>query len=72
MGETINAVIWLSDLRGSPVSESSPRDELIEMLNRYFGPMCARSSERRRDPDSLATCAGDLPLSGTLPPAAAH
>jgi adenylate cyclase len=22
------------------LSESSPRDELIEMLNRYFGPMC--------------------------------
>jgi adenylate cyclase len=41
MGETINAVIWLSDLRGSTsLSESSPRDELIEMLNGYFGPMC--------------------------------
>jgi len=41
MGETINAVIWLSDLRGfTSLSESSPRDELIEMLNRYFGPMC--------------------------------
>jgi len=40
-GETINAVIWLSDLRGfTTLSESSPRDELIEMLNRYFGPMC--------------------------------
>jgi len=41
MGETINAVIWLSDLRGfTSLSESSPRDELIEMLNRCFGPMC--------------------------------
>jgi adenylate cyclase len=41
MGETFNAVIWLSDLRGfTSLSESSPRDELIEMLNRYFGPMC--------------------------------
>ena len=41
MGETINAVIWLSDLRGfTSLSESSPRDELIEMLNCYFGPMC--------------------------------
>jgi len=41
MGETINAVIWLSDLRGfTSLSESSLRDELIEMLNRYFGPMC--------------------------------
>ena len=40
-GETINAVIWLSDLRGfTSLSESSPRDELIETLNRYFGPMC--------------------------------
>jgi adenylate cyclase len=41
MGETINAVVWLSDLRGfTSLSESLPRDELIEMLNRYFGPMC--------------------------------
>jgi adenylate cyclase len=41
MGETINAVIWLSDLRGfTNLSESSPRDELIEILNCYFGPMC--------------------------------
>jgi adenylate cyclase len=41
MGETINAVIWLSDLRGfTSLSESSPRDELIEILNCYFGPMC--------------------------------
>ena len=30
MGETINAVIWLSDLRGfTSLSESSPRDELM-------------------------------------------
>ncbi len=41
MGETINAVIWLSDLRGfTSLSESLPRDELIEILNCYFGPMC--------------------------------
>ena len=41
MGETISAVIWLSDLRGfTSLSESLPRDELIEMLNNYFGPMC--------------------------------
>src|SRR5208283_2984351 len=41
MGETINAVIWLSDLRGfTSLSELLPRDELIETLNRYFGPMC--------------------------------
>ena len=41
MGETIRAVIWLSDLRGfTSMSESLPRDELIELLNQYFGPMC--------------------------------
>jgi len=41
MGETIHAVIWLCDLRGfSGLSESLPRDQLIEMLNQYFGPMC--------------------------------
>ena len=41
MGETIRAVIWLSDLRGfTSLSESLPRDELIELLNQYFGPMC--------------------------------
>jgi adenylate cyclase len=41
MGETIRAAIWLSDLRGfTSLSESPPRDELIELLNQYFGPMC--------------------------------
>jgi adenylate cyclase len=41
MGETIRAVIWLSDLRGfTSLSESLPRDALIELLNQYFGPMC--------------------------------
>jgi adenylate cyclase len=41
MGETIRAAIWLCDLRGfTSLSESLPRDELIEMLNQYFGPMC--------------------------------
>jgi len=41
MSETIRAVIWLSDLRGfTNLSESLPRDELLELLNRYFGPMC--------------------------------
>ena len=40
-GETINAVIWLSDLRGfTSLSESLPRDELLELLDGYFGPMC--------------------------------
>src|SRR5262249_47619070 len=41
MGETIRAVIWLCDLRGfTSLSERLPRDELIDMLNAYFGPMC--------------------------------
>jgi hypothetical protein len=32
---------WLSDLRGfTSLSEILPRDELIELLNQYFGPMC--------------------------------
>src|SRR5205809_1270868 len=40
-GETIRAVIWLCDLRGfTAMSETLPRDELIELLNGYFGPMC--------------------------------
>jgi adenylate cyclase len=41
MGETINAVIWLCDLRGfTSLSERLERDLLIDMLNQYFGPMC--------------------------------
>jgi len=40
-GETIRAVIWLSDLRGfTGLSETLPRDALIDLLNCYFGPMC--------------------------------
>lgn len=40
-GETIRAVIWLCDLRGfTSLSETLPRDTLIELLNSYFGPMC--------------------------------
>ncbi len=40
-GETINAVIWLCDLRGfTGLSESLPRETLIELLNSYFGAMC--------------------------------
>ena len=40
-GETIRAVIWLCDLRGfTALSESLPRDLLIDLLNSYFGPMC--------------------------------
>jgi adenylate cyclase len=41
MGETIRAVIWLCDLRGfTALSERLPRDQLIDALNAYFGPMC--------------------------------
>src|SRR5216684_2660199 len=40
-GETIAAVIWLCDLRGfTNLSETLPRDALIDLLNCYFGPMC--------------------------------
>jgi adenylate cyclase len=40
-GETIRAVIWLCDLRGfTSLSESLPREALIDLLNCYFGPMC--------------------------------
>ena len=40
-GETIRAVIWLCDLRGfTSLSESLPRDTLIDLLNSYFGAMC--------------------------------
>jgi adenylate cyclase len=40
-GETIRAVIWLCDLRGfTNLSETLPRETLIDLLNSYFGPMC--------------------------------
>ena len=40
-GETIRAVIWLCDLRGfTNLSETLPRDTLIDLLNCFFGPMC--------------------------------
>jgi adenylate cyclase len=40
-GETINAVIWLCDLRGfTNLSENLPRHTLIGLLNSYFGAMC--------------------------------
>lgn len=36
-GSTINAVIWLSDLRNfTELSSTLPRDEIIDLLNAYF------------------------------------
>jgi adenylate cyclase len=46
-GETIRAVIWLCDLRGfTGLSETLPRDVLIDLLNGYFGPMCDAVAEQ--------------------------
>lgn len=45
-GETIRAVIWLCDLRGfTSLSETLSRDDLIDLLNCYFGPMCDAVAE---------------------------
>jgi adenylate cyclase len=50
-GQTIRAVIWLADLRGfTGLSERLPRDALIELLNEYFGRMCA----------ALDACGGEV------------
>ncbi len=50
-GETIRAVIWLSDLRGfTDLSETLPRDTLIDLLNCYFGSMC----------DAVASAGGEV------------
>jgi adenylate cyclase len=47
VGETIRAVIWLCDLRGfTGLSETLPRDALIDLLNSYFGPMGDAVSEQ--------------------------
>ena len=46
-GETIRAVIWLCDLRGfTGLSETLPRETLIDLLNSYFGPMCDAVAEQ--------------------------
>lgn len=40
MSEPIQAIIWFSDLRGfTELSESLPGDELLQLLNDYFGVM---------------------------------
>jgi adenylate cyclase len=41
-GETINAVLWCSDLRGfTALSESLPRDRVIALLNAHFERLAA-------------------------------
>jgi adenylate cyclase len=41
-GETINAVLWCSDLRGfTTLSESLPRDRVIALLNAHFERLAA-------------------------------
>jgi adenylate cyclase len=40
-GEIIRAVTWLCDIRGfTNLSEALPSEDLIDLLNCYFGPMC--------------------------------
>ncbi len=42
MGETINAAIWICDLRGfTALNEALDRDALLALLNDYFGVMCS-------------------------------
>ena len=41
-GETIRAVLWMSDLRGfTGLSETLPRDDLIQLLNAHFERLAA-------------------------------
>jgi adenylate cyclase len=45
-GETIEAVIWMCDLRGfTKASDQMPRDTIIALLNDYFGAMAAAVAE---------------------------
>jgi len=45
-GETLHAVVWYSDLRGfTPMSDNLPRNELIEVLNDWFGCMIGAVEE---------------------------
>ena len=40
-GESINAVVWLSDLRGfTALSEKLPPEEVLKLLNSHFERMC--------------------------------
>jgi adenylate cyclase len=46
-GETINAVIWFSDLRGfTTLSDSLPAEEIINLLNDYFENIAIAVEER--------------------------
>jgi adenylate cyclase len=52
-GETIHAVIWYSDLRGStPMADALPRDDYIRTLNDYFE--CAGGAVLAHDGEILA------------------
>jgi adenylate cyclase len=52
-GETIHAVIWYSDLRGStPMADTLPRDDYIRTLNDYFE--CAGGAVLAHDGEILA------------------
>jgi adenylate cyclase len=45
-GQTIRAVVWFADLRDfSTLSDRLPRDDMIELLNDYFGALCAAVDE---------------------------
>ena len=47
-GETIHSVIWFCDLREStPLAESMPRDEFLDLLNQYFECMAGPVLEKR-------------------------
>jgi adenylate cyclase len=78
-GETIRAVIWLCNLRGfTGLSESLPREALIDLPNCYFGPMCdAGRGAGRRDIEIHRRChAGHFPIrtdtAATWPPPSAR
>lgn len=46
--ETIKAVLWYADLQGfTKIADSTPRDQLITMLNEYFGCMVEAVHEHR-------------------------
>ncbi len=46
-GETIHAVLWYCDMRGfTPLSDRLPRDDLIALLNDYFGCVAAAVQAR--------------------------